>query len=67
MVELRWVTAGKSNRWLQYRYLTPNVDASGGLCPPGTWSEWVRVEEIDVNDVAMEDLIASGGLPSVGG
>lgn len=45
MVELRWVDWGISQE-LEYRYLTPNVDASGGLCPPGEWSEWKRVPAV---------------------
>lgn len=61
MIELRWVALGKS-RHLQYRFVTPNVDASGGFCPPGEWSAWQDVPTIDVNDVAMEDLVTAGGI-----
>ena len=45
MIELRWVylAANPAHRQLQYRTLTPNVDASGALCPPGEWSEWKPV------------------------
>jgi hypothetical protein len=60
MMELRWVAVGKS-RHLQYRFVRPYVDASGAMCPPGEWSEWMTAETIDCNDVAYEDLIASGG------
>lgn len=61
MIELRWVSLGQQ-RFLQYRYVTPNVDASGALCPPGEMSPWKDVLVVDANDVAMEDLAAIGGL-----
>ena len=61
MVEMRWVAVGET-RHLQYRFVTPNVDASGGFCPPGEWSEWKDVPTVDCNDVAWEDVIASGGI-----
>lgn len=62
MIEIRSVMMGKRFVTLQYRYLTPSVDASGCFCPPGEWSTWRDIETVDVNDVAYEDLAASGGL-----
>lgn len=61
MIELRWITL-REQRFLQYRYISPNVDASGALCPPGEWSRWQDVPTGDVNDVAMEDLRDAGGI-----
>jgi len=61
MIELRWVEFGP-NRQLEYRYLTPNVDASGALCPPGEWSDWKIVPTVTGDESAMQDLIASGGI-----
>lgn len=61
MFEMRWVSLGEQ-RFLQYRFVTPNVDASGALCPPGKMSDWLDVPTVDVNDVAYEDVIASGGI-----
>lgn len=61
MVELRWIALGKQ-RLLQFRFIIPNVDASGALCPPGAWSEWQDVPVVDVNDAALEDLRSAGGI-----
>jgi hypothetical protein len=63
MFEMRWVALG-AQRFLQYRYITPCVDAGGNLCPSSDWSEWKDVATVDVNDVAWEDVAASGGLPT---
>jgi hypothetical protein len=46
MIELRWVDWGISQE-LEYRFVTPRVDGSGALCPPGEMSEWKRVTSID--------------------
>jgi hypothetical protein len=46
MIELRWVDWGITQE-LEYRFVTPNVDASGALCPPGEMSEWKRVSGVD--------------------
>ena len=61
MIELRWVVFGP-NRQLDYRVLTPSVDASGALCPGTGWSDWRTVPTIDADEVAYQDLAASGGL-----
>lgn len=61
MIEVRWVEFSK-NRQLEYRFITPNVDASGGLCPPGEWSNWHVVPTVDADTAAYEDLRASGGI-----
>lgn len=45
MFELRWVAIG-TVRHLQYRFVTPNVDASGALCPPGEMSDWIDVPTV---------------------
>lgn len=47
MIELRWkVWENVGAQYLEYRFITPNVDASGGFCPPGEWSEWLPVPSI---------------------
>ena len=61
MIELRWVEFGK-NRQLEYRTLTPGIDASGALCPGIGWGDWTRVPSINGDEAAYQDLIASGGL-----
>lgn len=61
MLELRWVEFGP-NRQLEYRYLVPAVDASGALCPGGTWSDWQVAPTVSGDAAAMQDLIASGGI-----
>ena len=60
MLEMRWVALGRQ-RYLQFRYVQPCVDASGALCP-GEWTEWQDVPTVDANDVAWEDVVASGGI-----
>jgi hypothetical protein len=60
MFEMRWVALGKQ-RHLQFRYVQLTVDASGALCLGG-WVSWQDVPTIDVNDAAIEDVIASGGI-----
>lgn len=62
MIELRWVVFGP-NRQLEYRVMTPSVDASGAFCPGPGWSHWKVVPKVDGDDAAREDVIASGGLP----
>lgn len=43
MIEMRWLIPERPSQWehrkLQYRVMTPCVDASGALCP-GEWGEW---------------------------
>jgi hypothetical protein len=52
MVQLRWLAPNStltSVAWspkLQYRFITPNVDASGAMCPPGVWSDWIDVPTV---------------------
>lgn len=54
MIELRWVCWENAGvKRLEYRYVTPNVDASGGFCPPGEWSEWKAVPEVDATHPAI--------------
>lgn len=48
MVQLRYVVPDGTHvppsiPRLQYRFVTPSVDSSGALCPPGVWSEWKDV------------------------
>lgn len=62
MIEIRWVNITKTNRQLEFRFITPCVDASGALCPGGEWSNWQVVKSIDADEAAYEDLRASGGL-----
>lgn len=62
MIELRWVVFGR-NRQLEYRVLMPAIDASGALCPGPGWGNWTVVPSVDGDEAALEDLIASGGLP----
>jgi hypothetical protein len=62
MIEMRWVVITPTNRQLEYRFLTPSVDASGALCPPGKWSDWKVVEPIDGDEAAWEDVRASEGI-----
>jgi hypothetical protein len=61
MFEMRWIALGRQ-RFLQYRFITPCVDASGAFCPGGEFTEWQTVPTIDVNEAAWEDVVASGGL-----
>ena len=61
MIELRWIVFGP-NKQLEYRILTPSIDASGALCPGTKWTDWKRVPEIDGEEAAYDDLQASGGL-----
>ncbi|MEM7398745.1 MAG: hypothetical protein AAF354_07375 [Pseudomonadota bacterium] len=54
MIEMRWrVNPLNYERELQYRYLEPSVDASGGFCPPGEWSAWEDVPEFE-GDLEIE-------------
>ena len=53
MIELRWVDWGITQE-LEYRFITPNVDASGALCLPGEMSEWQRVPSVDARVVYSE-------------
>lgn len=58
MVELRklvWANVGYET--LQYRTLTPCVDASGSLCPGGEWSEWKNVPVMDGNAIKSNNPI----------
>jgi hypothetical protein len=66
MIELRWVTGGP-NRILEYRTRPIIIDAWNDVRGIKGWSDWKVVPQIDVNESAYEDLIASGGLPAVGG
>ena len=55
MVELRWVltqTAEMAGQKLQYRFITPNVDASGAMCAPGVWSAWSDVPTVIESDLS---------------
>ena len=62
MIELRWVVFGP-NKQLEYRVITPFVDASGALCPSSAgWDSWKIVPEVDADEAANEDMRASGGL-----
>ena len=61
MIELRFVVYGP-NKQLEYRTITPSVDASGALCPGQGWGEWVVVHTVDGDDAAYDDLRVSGGL-----
>lgn len=61
MIEIRWVEFGP-NKQLEYRVMTPSVDASGALCPGPGWSDWKVVPTISGDEAALEDLIASGGI-----
>jgi len=69
MIELRYIVSGemKRVRQLEYRWLPPCTDASGGLCPGTAWSDWKVVHMITEEEAAYEDLRASGGLPEAGG
>lgn len=58
---MRWVALGKQ-RHLQFRYVLLGVDASGAMAPGAGWSPWQDVPTVDVNDVAYEDVVASGGI-----
>ena len=62
MIELRWVQISDTNTQLEYRVLTPAVDASGALCPGGEWSGWKNIPTITAADASYEDLRASGGI-----
>lgn len=53
MFELRWVDWGVTQE-LEYRFVTPNVDASGALCPPGEMSEWKRVPGVAAREAYPE-------------
>lgn len=66
MFELRWVTGGP-NRVLEYRTREITIDAWGHPRHVGHWSDWQPVPDIDVNEAALGDMIAAGGLPAVGG
>ena len=61
MIELRWVVFGQ-NKQLEYRVITPFVDASGALCPGSEWYSWKIVPEVDADEAANDDMRASGGL-----
>jgi len=67
MIELRLVNISKASQQLQYRHLLSvfNVPSQTGHLTD-RWSEWKDVESIDSNDVAYEDLAASGGLAASG-
>lgn len=67
MIELRLVNISKSSQQLQYRHLLSVFNApsqTGHLTDK--WSEWKDVPVVDSNDVAYEDLAASGGLAATG-
>lgn len=61
IVEIRRVTLG-SNRQLEYRYRPIRIDAWGNLRGLDEWSNWMIVAEVDGDEAAMQDLIASGGI-----
>lgn len=61
MIELRFVVYGP-NKQLEYRVITPSVDASGALCPGKGFCDWIVVPAVDGDEAAYEDLRASGGL-----
>lgn len=61
MFEMRWVEFGVT-RQLEYRFITPCVDASGCLCPGGTFSDWKVVPIVSGEDAAYEDVRASSGI-----
>lgn len=66
MFELRYVTGGP-NRVLEFRTRKVAITNWGDVRHVGEWSEWRPVPEVDVNEAAMGDLIASGGLPACDG
>ena len=54
MIEMRWVCWENAGaRQLEYRFVQPCVDASGGLCPGDKWTEWKRVPEVDATHPAI--------------
>lgn len=59
MVELRIVIVSSYITKLQYRFITPNVDASGALCPPGEWSEWKDVPTISAQEAGLSPAALS--------
>jgi hypothetical protein len=62
MIEIRKVSIRADHWQLEYRWRILATDASGALCSTDKWSDWKRVETIDADDAAYEDLRASGGL-----
>ena len=56
MIELRWAclaTTTTRDPILQYRVLTPCVDASGGLCPGTDWTPWKTIPRVVVSDAEI--------------
>jgi hypothetical protein len=49
-------------RFLQYRSLVPTWLASGAWGEPSVWGKWRTVDDIDINDAALEDVVTSGGI-----
>jgi hypothetical protein len=56
MVELRVLVYAATRRVLQYRVLTPCVDASGALCPGGVWGPWIAVPDVLAPDAKEHEL-----------
>jgi len=63
-IEIRWlINEVTMERRLYYRSLLFTVDASGALTPFGAeWGPWELVIEQTLDEAALEDLIASGGI-----
>jgi hypothetical protein len=64
MIEIRAVEGALGERVrLEYRFVTPNVDASGALCAPGEWSSWKEVPWMDAETARKIDLHADNLPP----
>lgn len=61
MIELRWVVFGP-NRQLEYRTREVIIDHWGDLRKVDGWTDWKIVPNVDGDEAALGDLIASGGI-----